>query len=140
MATSNPYLYIVPGLVYIEVTVSSFDFRGSDRVFISNAYYRLAAAKEAHRVVADAVNPVTMQIQHVTNGTTPGAGTNQLTASLNLNAAVDTIQTGSLIGSPTILAPNDSLCVVVTGTIGINFSGNLTLYLEKMRRWNSLLY
>jgi len=87
--------------------------------FIADAAYQVTAVIERHAVIGSDAGAVTLMVKKVPSGTAKAAGTDVLASGINLKAAADTNQAGTLHGTAgnLNLAIGDALGVVPTGTL-----------------------
>ncbi len=74
---------------------------------------------ERHQVAGSDAGAVTAMVKKVPSGTAPAAGTDVLSAGINLKATADTNQTGALTATlaDRRLSSGESLAIVPTGTL-----------------------
>lgn len=110
----SPY-YVVTWNIPGGATAADYD----GLAFIANRAYELVEVRERHRVAGSDGGAVTLMMKKVPSGTAPSAGTDMLSAGLNLKSAIDTIQNGSVHGTAgnRQLAAGDAVAFVPTGTL-----------------------
>lgn len=80
---------------------------------------RVIGVTERHQTAANDAGGVTLMVKGVPSGTAKAAGTDVLSAGINLKAAADTNQAGALHATVAnrTLAAGDGLALVPTGTL-----------------------
>ncbi len=118
---------IIPQTLFIPVdlTASLVD----RTVFIADASYQVTSTRCVYSVAALASG--TLQVSVETGTGAPGTGADQLTGTIDLSGTVNTVQTGTVSGSPTTIAAGDRVSVDVGGTL-TNLLGACTIGLKRV--------
>lgn len=109
-------------------------FTADDPVGDGKAVYQVVKVTERHETAGTDAGAVTVMLKKVPSGTAPSAGTDMLSAGINLKAAANTNQAGAL--SATLanlqLSAGDSLAVVTTGVLTSVAGVNLMVELKRV--------
>lgn len=125
----------VSGSIPGQQVVHSYNFGiGSvdGTVFVVPAgSWNLAAASASYTVAEGGA--LTVQLNKCTGTQAPSAGVNMLTGTFDLNAAVNTVQNGTLSATAAnyALVAGDRICVDFSAAITTAAGGALTIVLEK---------
>jgi len=118
-----------------SVVVLSYNFGvGSvdDTVFVSSGAWALMSASASYTTAEGGA--LTVQLNKCTGTQAPTAGTNMLQATFDLNAAVNTVQNGTLsaTASDYTLAAGDRICVDFSGAVTTAAGGCVSLVLQQL--------
>ncbi len=121
---------IVPQTVTIVVPMlATLSVGLNDQVvFVSDNVYALAGARCVYSAAASI--GANLQVTVDAGTAAPGTGTDQLTASINLGSTLNTVYTGTVIGSPTPININDKVSIDFSGTL-IGILGSCTITLKR---------
>lgn len=122
----------VPVHFNVPVAATSANWQGSG--VIVDAGYKVVAVSERHEAAGTDGGAVTVMVKKVPSGTAKGSGANVLSAGIDLKAAADTRQAGSLTATEAdrTLAAGDCLALVPTGTLTALAGVSLTVWLERV--------
>lgn len=115
---------IVPTTFSVPINISAIT---TSSIFIADNTYKIAGVK----CVASVPKNVTLQISIDTGIQAPGAGTNQLTSSIDLSGTANIVVSGTLIASPTTLHSGDRISAVISGNT-TNIVGICTVGIKRM--------
>ena len=82
------------------------------------------------RVAGSDGSAVTITVKTTAGVVAPASGTDQLTATLDLKGTADTLQTGTMIATPTDIFPGNTVAIDVTGTLTVVVA-HLTVHLMR---------
>lgn len=113
--TIQPYI-TVDFVLNGTAPATAGNWGGAFRVF--DAAYELVQVKERHGTAGTNGGAVTVMLTKAASGTALSAGTNMLSAGLDMKATADTNQSGSLSATAanTRVASGDAIGFVLTGT------------------------
>lgn len=125
----------VSGAIPGQVVALSYNFgAGSvdDTVFVSAGAWALVSASASYTTAEGLA--LTAQLNKCTGTQAPSAGTNMLQATFDINAAVNTVQNGTLSATAAdyTLAAGDRICVDYSAAITTAAGGCISLVLEKL--------
>lgn len=127
---------IIPLRVWPSITIpngaAAGDYEGV--LFIATEAFELISVSERHLVAGSDAGAVTAMLKKVPSGTAPAGGTDMLASGLNLKAAANTVQKGTLHGTVANrrLAAGDSIAIVTTGTLTAVDGPAFTLELKRI--------
>ena len=126
----------VSGAMTGQLVVVSYNFGvGSvdDTVFVVPAGSWALAAASASYTTAEG-GALTAQVNKCTGTQAPSAGTNMLQGTFDLNAAVNTVQNGTLSATAAdyTLAAGDRICVDFSAAITTAAGGSISLALQRV--------
>lgn len=110
-----------------------YDANSVDRqIFVaSEGRWQLSKAYVLPRVAGNDGGAVTLDIKVASGITAPASGTTQLSSTFNLKGTADTLITGTLIASPTVIGPGDAVGLDFTGTL-TSAVGLVMIYLKRI--------
>jgi hypothetical protein len=118
---------IIPQTVTIAVPLLASIL--DQNVFIADNTYQLTAVRCVYSVAA--LLSGTLQVTIETGTSAPGSGTSQLTSAINLSTTVNTVYSGTIIGSPTTISAGNKVSINVGGTL-TGLLGTCTLTLKRV--------
>lgn len=94
---------------------------------------QVVSVRERHQTLGTDAGAVTLMLKKVPSGTAKAAGTDVLSAGLNLKSANDTNQSGTLSATPANLklAAGDALALVTTGVLTAVDGVSVTVELKR---------
>ncbi|MEK7570450.1 MAG: hypothetical protein AAB515_03385 [Patescibacteria group bacterium] len=118
---------ILPQTLFVPVGLAATLLDST--VFVADASYQLTSTRCTYALAA--LSGGTLQVRVETGTAAPGTGTAQLTGTLDLSSTINTTLAGTVVGSPTTIAPGDRISLDLGGTL-TNLLGFCTLGLKRV--------
>lgn len=109
---------LVPNFLTVPFRQNKGETLADSVFYIATRSVKVIAVRESHEAAGTDAGAVNIQVEKLASGQAPGAGTNVLTAVIDLKATTNTPQTGSVVGTAATvtLSAGQRLGINLTGT------------------------
>lgn len=120
---------------------------GTQAFFVCDRAYRVTGISYVHKTLGTNGSAVTCYISHETSTQAPGAGTSLMTGTFNCKSTNAVVQNATLAATPgndlsntLLLATNDRLSIVFTGTLTALAGIVVTVYMSPAAKGETAVY
>lgn len=121
---------LIPAYEIIDVPLTASSATQTVRVLPAlGGNYQVAGVSSCF---STASSSGTVQVEVATGTQAPGSGTNQLTGTLALSGTANTVSNGTVIASPTTIAPGNRVNIIIGGTMTSLANGMVEIVLKRV--------